>query len=192
MEMAEILVQCRGHRLRGEDTIGDAGGDRTLRHARELGRGRLLHQCQSARSLDGLQVDGAVVIRPAQHDPDAAVRGLLREGAHEIVDGLRRGSLSGYRLVETDHASAQHHQPARRHHLDLPAGQWLPVGEFLRRQHAAAAQQFGQVADVLRRQVRHDDIGDARVVRRRAEQGAQRDQPPGGCPDSNDRDVAGR
>jgi hypothetical protein len=68
----DVRVRGQAHELvadlaRRQRKVGPARVERALRHARLLRRGRLLHERDAARGLDGAQAQRAVVARTREH-----------------------------------------------------------------------------------------------------------------------------
>lgn len=153
---AQQFLQRREHRTRRHDAVRQPGFDGALRHARKFRRCRGLHQREAARRLDRLQPCRAIVVGAAEHDAQTRVAEVLSHRGHEEIDGLGRRQPCRCCFIKAHPATAQCHQLARWHDINMTARDGLPRLRFTGRKCPGTRQQFRQVADMVRRQVRHD------------------------------------
>ena len=101
---------------RGDD-VGEPGGDGTLRHAVELGRGRVLDEREPGLLLDRAEAEGAVGAHAREDDPDALLLQVGGEGAEEEVDGETQAPRR-VRLEEVQGPAEQREVVVRRDDVD--------------------------------------------------------------------------
>ncbi len=179
------LRQALGQAREWRDEVRDAGGDRVLRHGREVGLGRLLHHDDAAGFLDGTDPRRAVRTGARQDHGDAVAAGS-GDGAEEHVDRCpvpaRLGEGPGRDAVAFDHQLA-----VGRDDVDAIGRQGRPVVDPQDRHSGANGKDLAEHTRLVGREMENDDVGEPEIGREVTKQPLQGRDAAGRGADGTDR-----
>ena len=178
-ERGEILPQRLEHPLRREHLVRQPGMQGAFRHARVLGRFRLLHQNQTVLFLDRGQRPGAVRARSGQHHHGHPLTILLGQRSEQPVDGQVQPALGRLPRYCSDLVVLHHHVPARGMKEDMPRRKGFRIPDLAHGKIGPLLQQVGKHGNLILPGVRDHHKGHPAIRRDRPEEGLQRLQPPG-------------
>ena len=151
--------QRRGHLFRGQDIIGQTGGDGALRHAGICGGGGILDHGHAARGLDRFEAEGSVRAGAAEDDADGLFHLVLGQGAQKKIDrGLHAAALDG--AGEAENASANRHVFVRRQDVNAVGRDGHTFLGFDHSHGGVPGEQFDHKAFVPRIEVGNKDKSD--------------------------------
>lgn len=167
------VAQARGDLAHRQDQVRGLGLDDGPWHALVRGLMRVLHQHQSPRFLDRFRPHGAVGAAAGKHD-GKAVAMAFRQRAKEDIDGraapvrLMKGCGADARLTDLELVVG-------RDHVDMIGLELEPPVADLGDGHLRApANDRGELAVVVGREMHDHDIGKPEIGRDRVEELAQR------------------
>ena len=175
------------HLGRRQYIVHQAGVDGTVRHAVVLGGLGVLRHRHAAFALDRPQAQGPVAAGPREHDADGPLVLVLGQRAEEKVN--RQAQAAGRGLFQQLQCAVQKgHVAVGRDDVRAVGLHRHPIFDLEDLHPGIALDQLGEDALVVRGQVLHQDKGHAgiSVGRHGGEEGFERRQSPGRCPDADD------
>ena len=167
--------------------IHHPGGNRAARHAVILRGADALHHHHPALGLDGAHTQRAIAARPRKHDPDGPLMLILRERAEEKVN-RHAASARSHRFQQLQRAVQKGHVAIGRNDVGAVGLHLHSVLHFEHLHAGVAADQFGENALMVRRQMLHQNEGHTGIATG-GEAGKERfesRQPAGRRPDAYD------
>ncbi len=161
VELAQALVIVRdsgGHLRHRQHEIDHAGRDGVGRHVPVRGFARRLGDRQPAVLLHSLQARRSIRSGPGQHDADGA--GAVRIGERPEEDVNRRSALLRLSNPEdVEHAVGDLEPAVGRHDVHVIGLDAHGLGHLRHRNLRRHLQDFGELAVVIGRKVKDDDVG---------------------------------
>ena len=170
------------------DDLGEARGERALRHALELGRGRVLDDDEPALLLDRAEAQGAVRAHAREDDADGQLLQVRGKRAEEVVDGQAQAPRR-VRLQEVEGPVEEGEVVIRRDHVDRVRPDGQAVRDLDHRHRGGALEELGEHPPVRRVQVLDDHEGHAALGRDAGEELLEGLEPAGRRADPDDGDC---
>lgn len=185
-QVGEMGQQPRRHTFDGKHVVDESRGGGTRGHAThgdmvEAGLGE--HEATAV--LHRVQPACAIAAAAREHDRHGVVALVLGERSEEGID--RPAVLPRWRwLAQLQHPMLDGERGVRRNHIDVVAFDDRAIRRFQHRHVGAPADEFGQQAALVRRQVLDQDEGNVLIGFHVPEEGPVRLQPAGRGADTDD------
>lgn len=176
--MLEVLDQCLGHLLDGQNVVGQASGNGALRHLLVLGRCGVLDHGHAPRGLDGFQAQGTGRSGPGKDDANSPFLLILGQGTEEAVHGRLRG-MPLYWPGQTENPSVDGHEMVRWDDVDVIGLDRHVILDLNDGHGGVSGQQPDHEALVRRIEMRHQHKGDPAFGWHRSQELLERIQPAG-------------